>query len=71
MAAHTAQGASRCPTSTAAAAAAQLSTSREEIQTPKHSGEASSSPYWKSWRAAMEAVIHENLKNLKLGVGVG
>ena len=50
-----------------ASADMQLPTSREEIQIPKHSGEASSSPYWRSWRAAMEAEIHENLK---IGVGL-
>ncbi len=50
-----------------AAADRELPKSRDEIPIPKHSGEASSSPFWKSWRATMEAEIYENLK---IGIGL-
>jgi hypothetical protein len=40
---------------------------RYAIPILKHSGEASSSPFWKRWKAAMEAGIYENLK---IGVGL-
>ncbi len=42
---------------TIAAANRELPNSRDEIPIPKHSGEASSSPLWKSWRAAMDSDI--------------